>query len=127
MRIFKAAAITLLLALLPALAHAGNGIKADAEAEDTREYAFIHGAVNSQEWGVLTINESRKVRLTPETKVYDSREREISRNGIKEKMWVYAEGPIVNPEGLVEAEKVYLLPKRIDGKERRKYPFMKMP
>src|SRR3972149_5505528 len=111
MKILKAAVITFLLILLPVLAQAGKGGTVEAEAEDAREYGFIHGFINADEWGVLTINENTKVRLTPETKVYDSREREIGRSEIKEKKWVYVEGPIVNAEGLVMAEKVYILPK----------------
>jgi hypothetical protein len=37
--------------------------------------------------------------------------------------WVFVEGVLNRSEKRIEATRIYVLPKRIDGKEKRQYPF----
>ncbi len=120
----KIAAFAVLFGLLLALSASARD--KDAEVEDLREYRLFQGVVSTYDGTIMTVNENITVVMTQDTKVYDSRSRETSRLGIKPGKWVYVEGPVRQDKG-VDAEKVYILPKRIEKKDLPNYPFIQAP
>jgi hypothetical protein len=101
------------LLALPSIADAGSGT-----------YRFILGSVSRDEGRTLVINESTRLKVTGDTKVYNSRGREISAHSLRGHKWIYAEGP-VNADSSVNAESIYLLPGYITDKAKKRYPFIK--
>lgn len=97
-----------------------------AMAEDPRPMKFIHGVVSGYEGQAMLVNEGWRVLRTKDTVVYTAAGKELKGVTIKARQWLYLEG-FVNADGSVEAEKIYLLPRHIKGKERKKYPFMNLP
>lgn len=118
-------AVYAVLFVLLAAFFASAGDK-DAEVEDLREYMMFQGVVSAYDGTAMTVNENITVVMTPDTKVYDSRSKETSRLGIKTGKWVYVEGAVRDDKG-VDAEKVYILPRRIGKKELSNYPFIQEP
>jgi hypothetical protein len=97
-----------------------------AMADDTREYKFVLGFVNSYDGTSLVINEHWKVNMTDETKVFDSRGRRAHTVRLWNNKWVYVEGPL-DKKGEISAEKIYLLPGYVGKKDLRRYPFIQVP
>jgi len=55
---------------------------------------------------------------------YNEKGSPITVDKLRAKTWVYIEGMRENVKKRVVAEKIYLLPKYIDEKEKYRYPFM---
>jgi hypothetical protein len=72
---------------------------------------------------VIIVNE-RTFVLSPNTGFYDGKGSPVSIDKLKKKTWVYVEGVRENAKKRVVAEKIYLLPKYIHGKEKHLYPFI---
>jgi hypothetical protein len=98
----------------------------DPGAVDERPFKFIQGVVSEDQGWRIIVNEGVRVRITLQTEVLDSRGRTVPRYDIKPGLWVYATGPI-DFDGDVLAEKVYILPGRIDGNRLGQYPFIEAP
>lgn len=110
-------------AFAPTSHSASPGGEDEASRHDDREYKFIIGAITEDQGWRLLVNESEILLITPDTKLFNANEREVSRSSIKSGKWIYTEGPI-GPDGAIEAEKVYLLPGPVKRSEYRKYPFI---
>lgn len=93
---------------------------------DAQEYRFLHGVISLDRAGYLIVNEDKRVNLLEETVVKNKKDQIIPLESLKAGKWVYIEGPL-DLDGSVDAEVIYLLPRRISKKERHKYPFMKLP
>ena len=91
-----------------------------------QEYRFLHGVISIKRVGYLVVNENQRINLLEETVVKNKKDQPIPLKSLKAGKWVYIEGPL-NLDGSIDAEVVYLLPRRISKKERHKYPFMKLP
>ncbi|MBE9527753.1 MAG: hypothetical protein IME99_00780 [Proteobacteria bacterium] len=91
---------------------------------DSSTYRFVLGSVSRDLGRTLIVNESTRLKVTRDTKVYNSRGREISANTLRGHKWIYAEGP-VNEDSSITAESIYLLPGYINDKAKGRYPFIK--
>ena len=72
---------------------------------------------------VMTVNEKVFV-LDPQTTIKDEKDHPISMDRLKPESWVYVEGENNKAIKKLVARKIYLLPKYIEKRERRHYPFM---
>ncbi len=72
----------------------------------------------------IVVNE-RLCVWNPQTLISDERGLPIEIDRLKAKTWVYVEGIQEKGDRRVFAKAIYLLPKYIDGKEKRLYPFIK--
>jgi hypothetical protein len=72
----------------------------------------------------IVINE-RKFVLNGNTTFFNERGYPVTVEMLKPKTWVYIEGTDEKAKRRVFATKIYFLPKRIDGKEKDRYPFLK--
>jgi hypothetical protein len=97
-----------------------------AEAIDDREYKFMQGVINARGPGVVILNETVKVKLTRDTKFFDSAARKSDLRSMGRYKWLYVEG-VKEPDGSITAEEVYYLPGYVSRKEMKKYGFMQLP
>ena len=74
--------------------------------------------------GTMIVNE-RIFRWDQKTSFFNDKGTPITIDKIKIKSWVYIEWVNENLNKSVLAKAVYLLPKRIDEKEKHLYPFIK--
>ncbi len=74
--------------------------------------------------GTMIVNE-RLFRWDQKTSFFNDKGSPITIDKIKVKSWVYIEGVNENLNKSLLAKMVYLLPKRIDEKEKHLYPFIK--
>jgi hypothetical protein len=58
------------------------------------------------------------------TKFYNEKESLVTVDKLRAKTWVYIEGVKDSAQKRMMAEKIYLLPKYIPGKEKHLYPFI---
>ena len=72
---------------------------------------------------MITVNE-RSFAFDQNTIVYSEKGSPIPQDRLKTKTWVFIEGVKDKSQKKV-AKKIYLLPKYIDEKEKRLYPFIK--
>jgi len=72
----------------------------------------------------MVVNE-RTCTWNKHTLINDERGLPIDMDRLKAKTWVYVEGVQEKGHRRVLAKAIYLLPKYIDGKEKRSYPFIK--
>lgn len=72
----------------------------------------------------LTVNE-RIFVLNPSTILQNHKGLSIPMDKLKPKMWVYIEGVDDHVNHRVKVNKLYLLPKYVEKKERYLYPFIK--
>jgi hypothetical protein len=70
----------------------------------------------------LVVNE-RLIVWDKNTVVSNEKGTPASIEKLKARDWVFVEGVLNRSEKRIEAKKIYLLPKRIDGKEKRQYAF----
>lgn len=71
---------------------------------------------------IMIINE-REFTWDETTKIFDDKETPITIERFKTNRWVYIVGIRDKNSNLMRIEKIYLLPKHIDKKERSRYPF----
>ncbi len=95
-----------------------------AAAPKASEYRFILGVISADEGKELIVNENTRVVVRRETKVYNSRGKEISVHSLRGHKWIYVEGP-VDEDSSVIAESIYLLPGYVNNKAKKRYPFIK--
>ena len=74
--------------------------------------------------GTMIVNEKR-FQWDQKTSFFNDKGTPITIDKIKTRSWVYIEGVNDTPTKSILANKVYLLPKRIDEKEKHLYPFLK--
>lgn len=122
MKILNTLIIAALLCLLPVVSRAAG----EAVQEDLREYRFVQGIVTGYSGTSLLVNEGLRVNLKYDTKFFDSQGESVGNYEVKEHKWIYVEGT-VNADKSVDAQKIYLLPGRVENKDKKKYPFMQMP
>jgi len=72
---------------------------------------------------VMVVNE-RTFFLGPNTLFYNDKGSPIAADRLRPKAWVYLEGTLHESGKKVIAEKIYLIPKYIHGKEKELYPFI---
>ena len=72
----------------------------------------------------MVVNE-RTCAWNKQTLINDERGLPIEMDRLKAKTWVYVEGVQEKGQRRVLAKAIYLLPKYIDGKEKRFYSFIK--
>jgi hypothetical protein len=72
----------------------------------------------------MVVNE-RTCAWNKQTRINDERGLPIEMDRLKAKTWVYVEGVQEKGQHRVLAKAIYLLPKYIDGKEKRFYSFIK--
>ena len=72
---------------------------------------------------VMIVNE-RTFFWDPQTIFYNEKGSPITVDKLRAKTWVYIEGTRDNVRKRRVAEKIYMLPKYIDEKEKHLYPFM---
>ena len=72
---------------------------------------------------MMIVNE-RTFVWDQKTIFYNEKGSPITVDKLNTKTWVYIEGMRENVKKRVVAEKIYLLPKYIDEKEKYRYPFM---
>lgn len=72
---------------------------------------------------VITVNE-RVFVLDSQTLIKDEKHHSISMDGLKPEAWVYVVGENNRTIKKLVAQKIYLLPRYIERKERHLYPFM---
>ena len=72
---------------------------------------------------VMIVNE-RTFFWDPQTIFYNEKGSPITVDKLRAKTWVYIEGMRDNVRKRLVAEKIYMLPKYIDEKEKHLYPFM---
>ena len=72
----------------------------------------------------MVVNE-RTCTWNKQTLINDERGLPIEMDRLKPKTWVYVEGVQEKGQHRVLAKAIYLLPKYIDGKEKRFYSFIK--
>ena len=72
----------------------------------------------------LIVNE-RLVVWDKKTVVSNERGISASIERVKARDWVFVEGVLNKAQKRVEAKRIYVLPKRIDEKEKHQYPFFK--
>jgi hypothetical protein len=72
---------------------------------------------------VMIVNE-RAFFWDPQTTFYNEKGSPITADQLKAKTWVYIEGMTDNVKKRAIAEKIYLLPKYINEKEKHLYPFI---
>ena len=72
---------------------------------------------------MMIVNE-RTFVWDPKTIFYNEKGSPITVDKLRTKTWVYIEGVRDNIKKGVIAEKIYLLPKYIDEKEKSRYPFI---
>lgn len=72
---------------------------------------------------MIIVNEKTFI-WDPKTFIADGKSSPISMDKFKLKSWVYIEGVKDKKNHWIIIEKIYLLPKYVDNKERRLYPFM---
>ena len=70
----------------------------------------------------LIVNE-RLIVWDKKTVVSNERGGAASIERLKAKEWVFVEGVLNKAKKRIEATRIYVLPKRIDEKEKRQYPF----
>ena len=70
----------------------------------------------------LVVNE-RLIVWDKHTVVSNERGASASLEGLKTKDWVFVEGALERSQKRIRAKRIYVLPKRIDEKEKRQYPF----
>lgn len=70
----------------------------------------------------LVVNE-KLIVWNKNTVVSNERGTPASIERLKVRDWVFVEGVLNRSEKRIEATRIYVLPKRIDGKEKRQYPF----
>ncbi len=112
-KIGKATLLVALMLALPSFAGA-----------DSDTYRFILGHVSRDDGRTLIINEDIRLRVNSETKVFNTRGKQISAHTLRGHKWIYAEGE-VNEDESVTAESIYLLPGYVNEKVKKKYPFIK--
>jgi hypothetical protein len=90
-----------------------------------KDIVAFQGVVMELDWRkkMLTVNE-RSFAFDQNTIVYDEKGSPIPQDRLKTKTWVFIEGVKEKSQKKV-AKKIYLLPKYIDEKEKRLYPFIK--
>lgn len=71
---------------------------------------------------IMIINE-REFTWDETTKIFDDKETPITIERFKANRWVYIVGIKDKNSSLMKIEKIYLLPKYIDKKERNRFPF----
>jgi len=72
---------------------------------------------------MMIVNEKLFI-WNPKTIFNDEKGKPITVEKLSTKSWVYIEGENDKVHKRVVAQKIYLLPKYIDRKERHRYPFM---
>jgi hypothetical protein len=72
----------------------------------------------------MVVNE-RLCVWNPQTPINDEKGLPIDMDRLKAKTWVYVEGVQEKGHRRVLAKAIYLLPKYVDEKEKRLYPFIK--
>jgi hypothetical protein len=70
----------------------------------------------------LVVNE-RLIVWDKKTVVTNERGAPASIEKLKARDWIFVEGVLNRSQKRIEATRIYVLPKRIDGKEKRQYPF----
>ena len=70
----------------------------------------------------MIVNE-RQFPWNQNTTFYDDKGHAVGIDGFKRKSWVYIEG-IRDKNNILLIEKIYLLPKYVEKKEKHRYPFM---
>ena len=72
----------------------------------------------------LVVNE-RWIVWDKHTLVSNERGTPASIERLKARDWVFVEGVLDRSQKKIKAKRIYVLPKRIDEKEKRQYPFFK--
>jgi hypothetical protein len=72
---------------------------------------------------MIVVNE-RMFAWDPNTIFYNEKGSPLTVDKLRAKTWVYIEGMRDNVRKRLVAEKIYMLPKYIDEKEKHLYPFM---
>lgn len=103
-----------------------NSFSSDGGEDGEREYRFFHGIISGYSGNSIIVNEGKKANITYETKFFDSSGREVEAYRLPEHRWVYVEGT-TNRDGSVDAEKIYLLPGPVSGKNKTAYGFIQSP
>lgn len=90
-----------------------------------KDILTFQGMVTELDWErkMITVNE-RSFAFDRNTTVYNEKGSPIPQDRLKTKTWVFIEGVKDKSQKKV-AKKIYLLPKYIDEKEKRLYPFIK--
>ncbi|MGQ9645240.1 MAG: hypothetical protein ACUVWO_01720 [Thermodesulfobacteriota bacterium] len=85
----------------------------------------LQGRVMEVDFGknLMVVNE-RVFFWNPNTIFYNEKGSPIPADRLKAKSWVYIEGAKQNLKGKVVVEKIFLIPKYIDEKEKHLYPFI---
>lgn len=86
----------------------------------------LQGIVMALDWDKKTIvvNE-RSIAFDQNTIVHNQKGSPIPRENLRAKAWVYIEGAKDRAHKRIVAQKIYLLPKYIDEREKHRYPFIK--
>jgi len=71
---------------------------------------------------MMIVNESTFI-WNPNTKFYNEKGSLVTVDKLRAKTWVYIEGVKDSAQKRMMAEKIYILPKYIDKKEKHLYPF----
>ena len=90
-----------------------------------KDIVTFQGIVMELDWQkkIIIVNE-RSFAFDQNTIVYNEKGSPIPQDRLKAKTWVFIEGVKDKSQKKV-AKKIYLLPKYIDEKEKRLYPFIK--
>ena len=72
---------------------------------------------------MMIVNESTFI-WNPNTKFYNEKGSLVTVDKLRAKTWVYIEGVKDSAQKRMMAEKIYILPKYIDKKEKHLYPFI---
>ena len=90
-----------------------------------KDIVSFQGIVMELDWKkkIITVNE-RSFTFDQNTVVHNEKGSLIPQDNLKTKTWVFIEGVKDRNQKKV-ARKIYLLPKYIDEKEKRLYPFIK--
>jgi hypothetical protein len=74
--------------------------------------------------GIMIVNE-KTFLYGPGTTVCDEKGTPTTADKLRINTWVYIEGMKQGPKKRVKAEKIYILPKFVQEKEKHLYPFMR--
>jgi hypothetical protein len=90
-----------------------------------KDIVTFQGMVMELDWKnkMITVNE-RLFAFNEKTVVLNEKGSPISQDNLRTKRWVFIEG-VKDKNQKKVAKKIYLLPKYIDEKEKRLYPFIK--
>ncbi len=94
--------------------------------DDSVAQRFIQGYVSEDDGSRLVLNETWTIHITEETEFFNRRGKELKQLTLRGHKWIYVEG-LLNPDGSIQAQKIYLIPGIVKIKDRRKYPFMQIP